>query len=55
MANGATLEPARTFIFWQEGGIGQIDRVKLSLTIFPQSEQEIGGGNSIRDARFDDA
>jgi hypothetical protein len=29
--------------------------VKLSLTIFPQSEQEMGGGNSIRDARFDDA
>ena len=42
-------------IFWQEGGIGQIDRVKLSLTIFLQSKQEIGGGNSIRDARFDDA
>ena len=53
--SGAALEPARTFIFWQEGGIGQIDRVKLSLTIFPQSQQEIGGENSIRDARFDDA
>jgi hypothetical protein len=29
--------------------------VKLSLSMFPQSEQEIGGANSIRDARFDDA